>query len=67
MFSVDLEDLKGGREYIVKARVEDVAGSEKIVEVRTPYIRQFENLGEELYDKEVLVGASYMIEYHLGP
>jgi len=29
MFSVDLEDLKGGREYIVKARVEDVAGNKK--------------------------------------
>jgi hypothetical protein len=29
MFSVDFEDLKGGREYIIKARVEDVAGNEK--------------------------------------
>jgi hypothetical protein len=67
IFSVNFEDLKGGREYIVKARVKDVAENEKIVEVKTPYIRQFENLGKELYDKEVLVGASYMIEYHLGP
>jgi hypothetical protein len=33
MFSVDFKDLKGGREYIVKARVEDVAGNEKMVEV----------------------------------
>jgi archaellum component FlaC len=59
MFSVDFEDLKGGREYIVKARVEDVAGNEKIVEAKTPYIRQFENLGKELYDKGIIVAATY--------
>jgi hypothetical protein len=29
IFSVDFKDLKGGREYIVKARVKDVAGNEK--------------------------------------
>jgi hypothetical protein len=59
MFSVDFEDLKGGREYIVKARVEDVAGSEKRIEVKTPYIRQFENFGKELYDKGIIVSATY--------
>jgi hypothetical protein len=59
MFSVYFEGLKGGREYIVKARVEDVAGSESIVEVKTPYIRQFENLGKELYDKGIIVSADY--------
>jgi hypothetical protein len=46
VFSVDFEDLKGGREYIVKARVEDVAGNEKRVAVKTPYIRQFENIAK---------------------
>jgi hypothetical protein len=61
MFSVDFEDLKGGREYIVKARVEDVAGNEKIVEVKTPYIRQFENLGKELYEKGIIVAGSYYL------
>jgi len=64
MFSVDFKDLKGGREYIVRARVEDVAGNEKIAEVKTPYIRQFENLGKELYDKGIIVGASYMSGYY---
>jgi len=59
IFSVDFEDLKGGREYIVKARVKDVAGSEKRVEVKTPYIRQFENFGKELYDKGIIVSATY--------
>ena len=59
MFSVDFGDLKGGREYIVKARIEDVAGNEKIVEAKTSYIRQFENLGKELYDKGMIVSATY--------
>jgi hypothetical protein len=62
MFSVDFEDLKGGREYIVKARVEDVAGSEKIVEVKTPYIRQFENIAKT---DDILVGVFYYPWY--GP
>jgi hypothetical protein len=57
MFSVSFEDLKGGREYIVRARVEDVAGNEKIVEVKTPYIRQFENIAKT---DDILVMASYM-------
>jgi hypothetical protein len=35
--------------------------------VKTPYVRQFENLGKELYDKGIIVGASYMSEYNLGP
>jgi len=67
IFSVDFGNLKGGREYIVKARVKDVAGSDKIVEVKTPYLRQFENMGKELYDKGIILGASYMSEYNLGP
>jgi polyhydroxyalkanoate synthesis regulator phasin len=49
MFSVDFEDLKGGREYIVKARVEYVVENEKkekIKEVKTPYMRKYENLGK---------------------
>jgi hypothetical protein len=60
MFSVDFEDLKGGREYIVKARVKDVAGSEKMVEVKTPYIRQFENIAKT---DDILVMASYLLWY----
>jgi archaellum component FlaC len=58
MFSVDFEDLKGGREYIVRARVEDVAGSEKVVEVKTPYIRQFENIAKT---DDIAVAALYLL------
>jgi plasmid maintenance system antidote protein VapI len=60
VFSVDFEDLKGGREYIVKARVEDVAGGEKMVEVKTPYIRQFENIAKT---DDILVMATYLLWY----
>jgi hypothetical protein len=56
MFSVNFEDLKGGREYIVRARVLDVAGNEKVVEVKTPYIRQFENIA---HSKDILIAAYY--------
>jgi hypothetical protein len=63
MFSVDFEDLKGGREYIVKARVEDVAGSEKVVEVKTPYIMQFENIAKTDY---IIVIADYYTWYKPG-
>jgi hypothetical protein len=63
MFSVDFKDLKGGREYIVKARVEDVAGSEKIVEVKTPYIRQFENIAKT---DDITVAAFYYNWYTPG-
>jgi hypothetical protein len=66
-FSVPIKDIVGGREYRIVALVRDSAGNERIVEVKTPYVRQFENLGKELYDKGIIVGASYMSEYNLGP
>jgi hypothetical protein len=56
IFSVDFGDLKGGREYIVKARAKDIAGSEKIVEVKIPYIREFENIANS---KDILISAYY--------
>jgi hypothetical protein len=46
IFSVDFKDLKGGREYFIEVRVRDVAGNEKRVGVKTPYIRQFENIAK---------------------
>jgi hypothetical protein len=46
VFSVDFKDLKGGREYFIEVRVRDTAGNERIVEIKTPYIRQFENIAK---------------------
>jgi hypothetical protein len=44
-FSVTIKDIVGGREYKIVALVRDTAGNEKIIEVKTPYIRQYENFG----------------------
>jgi len=63
IFSVDFKDLKGGREYFIEVRVRDTAGNERIVEIKTPYIRQYENLGRVLYAKGVILGANYFPYY----
>jgi len=65
-FSVQIRDIVGGREYKIVALVKDLAGNEKIVEVKTPYIRQFENLGKELYEKGIIVAAHYYNWYTPG-
>jgi hypothetical protein len=65
-FSVPIKDIVGGREYKIVALVRDLAGNEKIVEVKTPYIRQFENFGKELYDKGIIVAAHYYNWYTPG-
>jgi len=58
-FSVQIKDIVGGREYRIVVLVRDSAGNERTAEVKTPYIRQFENLGRELYEKGIIVGATY--------
>jgi hypothetical protein len=62
-FSVPIKDIIGGREYKIVVLVRDKAGNERIVEVKTPYIRQFENLGKVLYEKGTLVAAVYYALY----
>ena len=62
-FSVPIKDIVGGREYRIVALVRDSAGNERIVEVKTPYIRQFENFGKQLYDKGIIVMANYFPLY----
>jgi hypothetical protein len=58
-FSVQITDIIGGREYKIVVLIRDLAGNERMTEIKTPYIRQFENLGKELYDKGIIVGVSY--------
>jgi archaellum component FlaC len=60
IFSVDFKDLKGGREYAIEVRVRDTAGNEGRAEIKTPYIRQFENFTKT---DDILVMASYMPWY----
>ncbi len=60
MFEVDFKDLKGGREYYIKSEVKDVAGNVKTEEIKTSYIREFENLGWALYESGIVVSAVYL-------
>jgi hypothetical protein len=59
-FSVQIKDIVGGREYKIVALVRDLAGNEKIVEVKTPYIRQFENVAKT---DNLLIGVHYFAWY----
>jgi hypothetical protein len=58
MFGIDFNDLKGGKEYIVEARVKDVGGNERKAEIKTPYIRQFEN---SVKTDNYLIGVTYYV------
>jgi hypothetical protein len=59
MFDVTFADLKGGREYLIKAVAKDVADSIHSEEIKLGYIREFENLGKLLYDKGIIISAVY--------
>jgi len=59
-FSATFTNLKGGKEYIINAVAKDVAGNTKAVEIKTPYMREFENFGEVLYQKGILVFSVYI-------
>jgi len=59
-FTVQITNITGGREYEILILVEDRAGNTKTVEVKTPYIRQYENLGKLLYEKGFIVMSVYL-------
>jgi len=59
MFDVTFADLKGGREYLIKAVAKDVADSIHSEEIKLGYIRQFENLGKLFYDNGIIISAVY--------
>ena len=54
--SVNFTNLAGGREYIISAEGEDSAGRILKEEIKTPYIRQYENVAKQ---DNILVGAYY--------
>ncbi|MGB9817439.1 MAG: glycoside hydrolase family 99-like domain-containing protein [Desulfurococcaceae archaeon] len=62
-FTVQITNITGGREYKIVILVEDSAGNTKTVEVKTPYIRQYENIGKVLYVKGVVLCANYFPYY----
>jgi len=62
-FEADIKDIIGGREYKIVVIVKNLAGNENTVEIKTPYIRQFENFGKQLYEKGIIIGSSYYTWY----
>jgi hypothetical protein len=62
-FAIPITDIVGGREYKIVALVRDLAGNERIVEVKTPYIRQFENVAKT---DDITVAAFYYNWYAPG-
>jgi hypothetical protein len=63
-FNIEFKDITGGREYLIRVVAKDVADNAKSDERKIHYIREFENLGGELYGKGIIVGASYMSGYY---
>jgi hypothetical protein len=58
-FSVDVKNITGGREYDINAFAKDAAGNISNATLTTSYIREFENLGKQLYDKGIKIGIVY--------
>jgi hypothetical protein len=63
-FSVPIKDIVGGREYKIVVLVRDSAGNERTAEVKTPYIRQFENIAKT---DDIIVIADYYFGYRAPP
>ena len=59
-FVAPIQNITGGVEYRIIAFVKDSAGNERMVEIKTPYIRQYENIAP-LDDKIVI--ADYYTWY----
>jgi hypothetical protein len=57
-FKVQVKDIVGGREYRISILVRDLAGNRKTIEVKTPYIRQFENMAKS---DDIIVGVLYLL------
>jgi hypothetical protein len=58
-FTTTIQNITGGVEYKIKVVVKDSAGREAATETKTPYIRQYENLGKLLYEKGIIITANY--------
>jgi hypothetical protein len=59
-FAITIADIVGGREYKIVALIRDLAGNERVTEIKTPYIRQFENIAKT---DNLLIGAHYFAWY----
>jgi hypothetical protein len=62
-FEQEVTDIKGGREYEVRATSKDARGNVATATLTTPYVREFENLGKLVYDKGLVAIADYYTWY----
>ncbi|RSN73301.1 glycoside hydrolase family 99-like domain-containing protein [Candidatus Methanodesulfokora washburnensis] len=62
-FSVPIKDIVGGREYRIVVLVKDSAGNERTADMKTPYIRQFENIAKT---DNIIIAAFYYNWYTKG-
>jgi hypothetical protein len=62
-FVVSIKDIIGGREYKIVVLIRDLAGNERKTEIKTPYIRQFENIAKT---DDITVAAFYYNWYTAG-
>jgi hypothetical protein len=59
-FNVEFKDIIGGREYLIRVVAKDVADNAKSDERKTTYIREFENIGKQLYANGIIMSGVYM-------
>jgi hypothetical protein len=59
--SVIVDNILGGREYEIQATVTNETGQKAIARIKTPYIREFENVAD---DDDILIGAFYYPWYN---
>ena len=59
-FKIEIKEIMGGREYKIIAIIEDEAGNICTKEIKTPYIRQYENVAKK---DDIIIMASYMTWY----
>ncbi len=62
-FHVAITDFRGGREYEIRVEVEDEAGNRQVTTIKTPYIREYEDVAGR---DGSLVGAIYYPKYDHG-
>jgi len=59
----NVTDITGGREYNIKVLLRDKSGNQLVEQIKTPYVREFENLGKQLYEKGLIIGVTYFGYY----
>jgi hypothetical protein len=63
-FLVSLKNITGGVEYKIIAKVKDSSGNEGIKEMKTSYIREFENIGK---NANITITAHYYPWFSISP